>query len=81
MVGQWNMGLPSANSFARRIKEVLEDAAGKIASMAKQCHIVVLNELHPAHQGGVLTALTRVAPDVFILGCKSGDALIWRRSM
>ena len=81
MVGQWNMGLPTAESFARSIEDVLEDAAGNIASMAGQCHIIVLNELHPVHQGRVDTALTKVARHLCILGFQSGDALAWRRSM
>ena len=53
-VGSWNMGLPQANSFAKfgKIYGLLEDAAQKIKLMGEYCHVIVLNELHVAHQGG-----------------------------
>ena len=80
-IGQWNMGLPTAESFAKSIERVREDAAHKIAPMARHCHIVILNELHPVHQGRLDTYLTKVAPHLCILGFVTGDALAWRRSM
>ena len=77
------MGLPQENSFAKnnRIVDILEDAAQKIVAMGRHCHVIVINELHAAHQGTLDFRLSFIAPNLRMLGWPSGDALIWRRSM
>ena len=76
--GSWNMGLPQANSFAKfgKIYGLLEDAAQKIKLMGEYCHVIVLNELHVAHQGRLDNLLVDAAPTMKMIGFASGDVVI-----
>ena len=77
------MGVPQANSFSKngRINEVIKDAAQNIGKMGQFCHVIVLNELHAAHQSELDKQLLENDKSLRMLGWPSGDVLIWRCSM
>ena len=81
-VGEWNMGLPQANSFSKndRIKDILEDATQKIMAMGTRCNVIFLNELHASLQSALDSQLSEAETSLQMRGWTSGDVLIWRRS-
>ena len=77
-VAQLNLGLVQANSFShgRTIEEHLDTLQRWILDMSKHVHIIVLNELHPAHRAGLGRRLEQ-RDGLSFVGAKCGDALIW----
>ena len=77
------MGVPQANSFSKNghINEIIKDAAQNIVKISQYCHVIVLNELHAAHQGELDRQLSETDKSLRMLGWPIGDMLIWRCSM
>ena len=83
-VAVWNVGMPGENTFKPRNNETkynktIDDVIANICKLMQNSHIVVLNEVHPAHFDVIKERMLKVDKGLCFLGLEThGDAIAWQ---
>lgn len=76
-VATWNAGVDQSNSFASDIQGAMKRVATAIFELAKTCHVIAINELHPKHVELLRAYLVDINLRVEIKSFECHDALVW----
>ena len=71
--------MDTEEAFSTNINTVLGRLEQRVLELATNCHVVGLNELHPAHAAELQKKLWRSAPHLVLESHSSHDAILWRR--
>ncbi len=78
-VATWNVGMPSKESFATWGEERYATFMEKLMLLARTCHVIGLNEVHPAHLAKIDDLLTNATSgSLTMLGSDFGEVVVWR---
>ena len=79
-VATWNAGMDQDNSFSKTIDSTMAKLADAICELAKTCHVIGINELHPEHVGQLQQILQTRGVPFKIKSFNCNDALVWNPS-